>query len=89
VSDVVPDTTDLDTTDLDTTDDDATPAGAGASDAAGSTRQCGRCRGHFPIEGDVHPMELRDWWACASCAESLLPGRRSPAPPLERHRGRT
>jgi hypothetical protein len=42
------------------------------------TRQCGRCRAHFPIDADTHPMELRDWWACPNCVDALLPGRRPP-----------
>jgi hypothetical protein len=51
-----------------------------SADLIGSTRTCGRCRLEFPIGADVHPMELRDWWACAPCTEALLPtrGHRSP-----------
>jgi hypothetical protein len=54
------------TDDTETGSDDPTP-----------TRQCGRCRGHFPIPADTHPMELRDWWTCAPCTHALLPGRHS------------
>jgi len=55
-----------------------------------STRQCGRCRLRFPIPADTHPMELRDWWACPDCVDSLLPGRRrSTTTQVEQHRGPT
>ena len=50
------------------------------TDVVGSTRTCGRCRLGFPIGADVHPMELRDWWACAACTEALLPTRRHRSP---------
>jgi hypothetical protein len=54
------------------------------------TRQCGRCRLRFPIPADTHPMELRDWWTCPNCSETLLPGRqRTPIPQVEQHGGPT
>lgn len=37
-----------------------------------ATRQCGRCRQHFPAEPDMHPMALREWWACESCHDVLF-----------------
>lgn len=40
-----------------------------------ATRRCGRCLGEFPIAAGTHPMELRDWWMCEQCADSLIPGR--------------
>ena len=58
-----------------------TSAGGRHTDVVGSNRTCGRCRLEFPIGADVHPMELRDWWACTACTEALMPthGHRSPA----------
>lgn len=52
------------------------------------TRQCGRCRLHFPVPADTHPMELRDWWTCSNCSEALLPARTT-TQRAERHRGPT
>ena len=60
-----------------TTIDDA----AGTAGDPTPTRQCGRCRVHFPVEADAHPMELLDWWVCSNCAAALLPGRRRASPP--------
>lgn len=45
------------------------------ADDHATTRQCGRCRAHFAVPSGTHPFELRDWWACASCSEALLPVR--------------
>jgi len=64
-----------DTTETTTTDDDDAAA---TRDGTGHppTRQCGRCRLHFPIAAETHPMELRDWWACSSCEDALIPRQR-------------
>jgi hypothetical protein len=59
-------------------------------DDVAATRRCGRCRLRFPIPDDTHPMELRDWWVCPNCSETLLPGRqRTPTTHLEQHGGPT
>lgn len=58
----------------------STTGGGRHPDVIGSSRTCGRCRREFPIGSDVHPMELSDWWVCATCTDALLPTRhRSPA----------
>jgi hypothetical protein len=59
----------------------STSGGGRESDEIGSVRTCGRCRQDFPTGADVHPMELRDWWACPTCVDALMPtrGHRSPA----------
>lgn len=52
--------------------------------AADPQRQCGRCRRHFPVLPETDPAELKDWWLCATCHESLVPGQtrsRRPDPP--------
>jgi hypothetical protein len=55
--------------------------------AAAGLRQCGRCRLHFPILPGTDPAELTDWWLCAACHESLVPGqkrvRKLDLPPTE------
>ena len=61
-----------DTADTIDTAVDAERAPGGAT----RTRQCGRCRLTFPVPADTHPMELSDWWACPTCVETLVPGRR-------------
>jgi hypothetical protein len=72
---------------IDTADTNGT-ATDGSLDDVAPTRQCGRCRLHFPIPADTHPMELRDWWTCPTCSEALLPGRqRTPTTQVEQHRG--
>ena len=75
----------------DTADTIATTTSAQRTlDDVAPTRQCGRCRLHFPIPAGTHPMELSDWWACTSCSEALLPRRqRSPTAHADQHRGRT
>ena len=66
-------------TDVERTLDDVTP-----------TRQCGRCRLRFPIPADTDSMELRDWWVCPNCSETLLPGRlRTPTTHVEQRGGPT
>jgi hypothetical protein len=76
-------------TDTADTIDTTTSAGRTPDDVA-PTRQCGRCRLRFPIPADTHPMELRDWWACPNCSETLLPGRqRTPTTHVEHHEGPT
>jgi hypothetical protein len=46
-----------------------------STDAAVPTRLCGRCRRPFPIDTTIDQPILPEWWACPSCAASLLPGR--------------
>lgn len=42
---------------------------ATTTDGATVTRQCARCRLHFPVEAGTHPMELPSgWWVCPTCA---------------------
>ncbi len=39
-------------------------------------RQCGRCRLFFPRPGeDLHPAEMKEWWACDECASEITPSR--------------
>jgi hypothetical protein len=52
---------------------------ASATDVASSgepvqpvTRQCGRCRHHFPADAGMHPMALREWWVCEPCHDALF-----------------
>jgi hypothetical protein len=40
------------------------------------TRQCGRCRRHFPGDVATDPAVLTEWWACADCVDALLPAQR-------------
>ena len=46
-----------------------------SADADVPTRLCGRCRRAFPIDSTIDRPALPEWWACPSCAASLLPGR--------------
>ncbi len=64
---------------------------ATTTDGATVTRQCARCRLHFPVEAGTHPMELPSgWWVCPTCADALLPSRRRRSnPPGERPGGST
>jgi hypothetical protein len=59
----------------------STTDGGRETDLFGSTRRCGRCIRDFPVGAEVDPMELRDWWVCPACVESLMPsrGHRTPA----------
>lgn len=70
----------------DTIEFEHTSTAPGVAPETTPTRQCGRCRLHFPIDADTHPMELGDWWACPACLQSLLPGRRVPTSHDERQR---
>ncbi|MGA7756543.1 MAG: hypothetical protein WCA90_19335 [Ilumatobacteraceae bacterium] len=58
-------------------DVDATvdPSADAPADEAVPTRLCGRCRRAFPIDGTIDRPALSEWWACPSCAASLLPSR--------------
>lgn len=38
-------------------------------------RQCGRCRLFFPTSGDLHPAELKEWWACRDCTAAIIPSK--------------
>lgn len=42
-----------------------------ATAAAGTTRQCGRCRRHFATAPDANPDTLAEWWACEPCRAAL------------------
>ena len=46
----------------------------GSPDPAAATpeRQCGRCRRWFPGDATLHPVALAEWWACASCRDTLF-----------------
>lgn len=39
-------------------------------------RQCGRCRLYFPAADDIHPAELKQWWACDDCSTRIIPSHR-------------
>lgn len=43
-------------------------------------RQCGRCRGVFPLDPTLDPTMLQDWWLCGPCRNKLLGGRRGTDP---------
>ncbi len=34
------------------------------------SRQCGRCRQHFPVDGSLSPQPK--WWACSTCRFKLF-----------------
>ncbi len=51
------------------------PSADAPADAAVPTRLCGRCRRAFPIDSTIDRPALPEWWACPSCAASLLPHR--------------
>ncbi len=53
------------------------------------TRQCGRCRHRFPVDADIDPIVLTDWWACPNCLDMLLPRRRTATTHVEHHEGPT
>jgi len=60
-----------------------TPA---APPALPTTRQCGRCRQTFPLDGSVEPSDSGIWWACPACRSVLFGselGRRRAEPTIE------
>jgi hypothetical protein len=55
---------------------------ASVPDGTTPTRQCGRCRGYFPLDDAADPNEQHEWWACPTCAGALIPGQHRASHPL-------